>query len=58
MTKRMIAAAGMLAGMAVAGTVSVLAGNGKDLKKLAKKTAKAADAVGDMVEDRVRCMRK
>lgn len=57
MTKTMIAAAGMLAGMAVAGTVSVLAGNGKDLKKLAKKTAKAVDAVGDMVEDRVRCMR-
>ena len=57
MTKTMIAAAGVLAGMAVAGTVSVLAGSGKDLKKLAKKTAKAADAVGDMVGDKVRCMR-
>ena len=58
MTKTMIAAAGMLAGMAVAGTVGLLTNNKKELKKIAKKTAKAADAVGDMVEDRVRALRK
>ena len=58
MNKAMIAAAGMLAGMAVAGTVSILAGNGKEVKKLAKKTVKAADAVGDMVGDKMRCLRK
>lgn len=58
MTKTMIAAAGMLAGMAVAGTVGLLANNKKDLKKIVKKTAKAADAVEDMVGDRLRCLRK
>ena len=58
MTKTMIAAAGMLAGMAVAGTVGLLANNKKDLKKIVKKTAKAADAVEDMVGDRVRALRK
>ena len=30
----------------------------KELKKIAKKTATAADAVGDMVEDRVSALRK
>ena len=58
MTKTMIAAAGVLAGMAVAGTVGVLASNKKELKKLAKKTVKAADAVGDMVEDKMRCLHR
>jgi len=58
MTKTMIAAAGLITGMAVAGTVGLLTSSKKDLKKLAKKTAKAADAVEDMVGDRLRCLRK
>lgn len=58
MTKTMIAAAGVLAGMAVAGTVGVLTNGKKDLKKMARKTAKVADAMGDKIEDTMRCLRK
>ena len=58
MTKTMIAAAGVLAGMAVAGTVGMLTNGKKEMKKMAKKTARVADAVGDKIEDTMRCLRK
>lgn len=57
MTKTMMAATGLLIGMAVGCGTAVLASNKKDVKKLVKKTANAMNAVGDKVEDSMRCLR-
>lgn len=52
MGKAMMTAAGVVAGIAIAGTVGVLMSNGRmKPRKIAKKTAKAMDNIGDAMQN-------
>ena len=52
MGKAMMTAAGVVAGMAIGGAMGVLMSNGKlKPRKVAKKTAKAMDNIGDAMQN-------
>ncbi len=59
MEKMMMSAAGIAAGMVIAGTIGVLVNQGKiKPRKLAKKTAKAMNTVEDAMHNAARMTRK
>lgn len=59
MEKMMMSAAGLAAGMVIAGTVGVLVSKGRlKPRKLAKKTAKAMNRVEDAMQNAARMTRK
>ena len=49
MNKVTMTAAGLLAGMVVGGTVGMLVGGKRETRRVVKKTAKAARAIGDIL---------
>lgn len=52
MGKAMMTAAGVVAGMAIAGTVGVLMSSGKlKPRRMVRKTAKAMDNIGDAMQN-------
>lgn len=59
MEKMMMSAAGLAAGMVIAGTIGVLVNQGKiKPRKLAKKTAKAMNKVEDAMQNAARMTHK
>ncbi len=49
MNKAVMTTAGLLAGMVVGGTVGMVVGGKRETRRVVKKTAQAARAMGDMV---------
>ncbi|MBQ2757685.1 MAG: hypothetical protein IJF31_04290 [Clostridia bacterium] len=49
MNKATMTAAGLLAGMVVGGTVGMVVGGKRETRRVVKKTAKAARAIGDIL---------
>ena len=53
MNKATMTAAGIITGMVVGGAVGMVVGGKRETRRMVKKTAQAARAMGDMVQSRM-----